>query len=194
MSCDIHMLAEIQTPQGWELFNHPKFHNDTIYCHSEDDQEGEPIYSPFSAIPDLRHAEYEFFSSLAGVRNSEGYNTLSAWLGETGLRGFPKDCSQSCRDWLADWGDDAHSMHFYLLDEIHRAIDEGYLKQKNPLWLFLEKQGIAEEEIIRRWGDCDYNQTLGPFYEPMLESLDPICKTFCAGDRTKVRILFFFDN
>lgn len=125
MGCDIHMLPEVLTDDGWGYVgpepievvysrfpwaapgakpeNHPGFDLDQFRRSYIDEPNAD--WSP--------GRNYALFAILAGVRNYVPVEPLFA------NRGAPDDVSAEVRNYLDRWGIDLHSHTFATLRELH---------------------------------------------------------------------------
>ena len=116
MGCDIHMYAEVKAANEWRAVGRV-FKDDyhqaeipaTIYWY---DDEGEYEHNKAYTVHPYDNRNYELFSILADVRNSERIKPIAC------PRGMPHDVSSFVRNEIAKYGSSGHSHSWLSLQEL----------------------------------------------------------------------------
>lgn len=122
MGCDIHGWIEKRVDGKWLA------HRNIVGCDYDDhDLDGDiPDHldldgQRYGRIDELKDRHYAFFGKLAQVRTDE----------TDGLepRGFPDDASPECRADFDNWGGDAHTPSWVMLEEAARCYYEARFRR-----------------------------------------------------------------
>ena len=116
MGCDIHIIAEVKTAEGWKKNNKPVFKNP--YYIPESDYK--PFQVEFNAEPDGGR-NYDWFAVLANVRNGRGFAGIKTGEGFNVIsnpKGVPEDCCPEWKQTVKDWDCDMHSHSYLSLEEL----------------------------------------------------------------------------
>lgn len=121
MGCDIHILAERKTADGWEafgeIFENP-YYDPTRPTTVDDDGyvwNGKLIDQPY------RGRNYDLFAILADVRNGRGFagcDTGDGFIPICKPRGVPEDASRDYRALVESWDCDGHSHSWHTLADL----------------------------------------------------------------------------
>lgn len=108
--------------------------------------------------------DYTFFGILAGVRDGKEFMLEPP-------RGLPEDVSYPVKLICDSWGVDAHTKHYYVLDE------------------FIEKWNKMKSKVIEFNDEYNYNSYTADSVDNLIEDLKGI-----DPDPSNIRMVFWFDN
>lgn len=221
MGCDIHIWAEVETENGWEIcgeiFNNAYYDPEKPQIVCED---GYIWNTPLVDAP-YQGRCYYLFSILADVRNDGSTIPLAM------PRGIPKDATEAYKKKVKDYGIDGHSHSYFTLEELllynweeetqyTGLVDpKNYIELKNNnfskapssycSWASgkiisneemeeLIEQGVKKDEYcytLAKWTE-PVSAAVGRGWQKTMDKLKELAEK--AGGNDKVRIVFFFDS
>lgn len=114
--------------------------------------------------------DYQLFSALVPGLRGDSDNAVFE------ERGWPDDASLLNQEYMEEWGLDGHSPSWQTLAELETVDWDAKLS-----WTYSMPDGKSVEGRNGEW-------------ENLLQRMRELADDKCGGDRTAVRIVYFFDN
>lgn len=184
MGADIHALVMVKQKRyvrngdgvvvdgvDWKMVN--------LWNKVRDFSAGEGGYA-FVPAECFHDRNYQLFGILAGVRSLE-YPML-----DDGLRGLPLGCPQEIVDYVKkEWEDSAHSITWYSLGELNKAVKNKKKYPKHSYWYDDDGRKHVDKE------ECGPHYSLKRFRD----SVEFFAQhSFWYDDDEDVRVVIFFDS